>query len=156
MKERVIKRYANRKLYDVKNSRHISLAELAEVVRAGEQIRVTDKLGREDYTARILHQIIIDESRSDEAGTVGALHEWIRTGGRFLDDKVDAWKKNVEAWLNEKSPSYGSLSTRKELDQLRSKVEKLQARLEHILQQSDESSTQKSEPSKRSHNHEQE
>lgn len=139
MNARVIKRYANRKLYDVQSSRHISLAELADLIRSGEQILVTDKHGREDYTTRILHQIILEVSHPGEAGTAGALHEWIRTGGRFLDDKVDSWKKNVEAWLSEKSASSGSLSTRKELDELRDKVELLQERLERVLQQSDES-----------------
>ena len=147
MNERVIKRYANRKLYDVQNSRHVSLTELAGLIRDGEQIRVTDKLGREDYTTRILHQIILDESRPDEAGMIGVLHEWIRTGGRFLDDKVDSWKKNAEAWFNDKSHSSGSLSNRKELDQLRSKVEILQMRLENFLQQSEETSSKTSDKS---------
>ena len=35
---RVIKRYSNRKLYDTKDSRYVTLIQIAEMVRAGEQI----------------------------------------------------------------------------------------------------------------------
>ena len=39
---RVIKRYSNRKLYDTHESRYVTLDQLAELIRQGEEIRVMD------------------------------------------------------------------------------------------------------------------
>jgi polyhydroxyalkanoate synthesis repressor PhaR len=88
MEERWIKRYANRKMYDVENSRYVSLGDLAEIIRSGESIRVTDKSGKEDYTAQVLRQVIMEQSKQSDESTVSALHEWIRMGGSFLDQRV--------------------------------------------------------------------
>ena len=47
---RVIKRYSNRKLYDTKDSRYVTLLEIAEYVRAGEDVQVIDNATKEDKT----------------------------------------------------------------------------------------------------------
>jgi polyhydroxyalkanoate synthesis repressor PhaR len=60
---RVIKRYANRKLYDTLDSRYVTLDQLAELVRAGDDLSVLDNTSKEDLTAVTLAQIIFEEER---------------------------------------------------------------------------------------------
>ncbi|MBK8481578.1 MAG: polyhydroxyalkanoate synthesis regulator DNA-binding domain-containing protein [Proteobacteria bacterium] len=61
--QRVIKRYANRKLYDTLDSRYVTLDQLAEFIRAGEDLSVHDNTTKEDLTAMTLAQIIFEEER---------------------------------------------------------------------------------------------
>jgi len=43
----LIKKYGNRRLYDTAGSRYVNLDDLAELVRAGKEVRVVDaKTGR--------------------------------------------------------------------------------------------------------------
>ena len=48
---RVIKRYSNRKLYDTHESRYVTLDQLAELIRQGEEIRVMDNTTERDLTS---------------------------------------------------------------------------------------------------------
>ena len=41
-RRRVIKRYSNRKLYDTTDSKYVTLLELADLIRAGEEVQVID------------------------------------------------------------------------------------------------------------------
>ncbi len=61
---RVIKRYSNRKLYDTKDSRYVTLLQIAEMVRAGEEVQVIDNNSKEDLTETTLAQIIYEEQKT--------------------------------------------------------------------------------------------
>jgi polyhydroxyalkanoate synthesis repressor PhaR len=61
---RVIKRYSNRKLYDTKDSRYVTLLQIAEMVRAGEEVQIIDNNSKEDLTEVTLAQIIYEEQKS--------------------------------------------------------------------------------------------
>ena len=61
---RVIKRYGNRRLYDGKLSRCVTMEEIAEMVRKGEDVRVVDGDNGEDLTKRVLTQIILEQSNA--------------------------------------------------------------------------------------------
>lgn len=61
---RIIKRYSNRKLYDTKDSRYVTLAQIAELVRAGEDVQVIDNASKEDKTEATLALIISEEVKS--------------------------------------------------------------------------------------------
>lgn len=61
---RVIKRYGNRRLYDGKLSRCVTMEEIAEYVRKGEDVRVFDGDTGEDLTKRVLTQIILEQSNA--------------------------------------------------------------------------------------------
>src|SRR4051812_25135177 len=61
--ERVIKRYGNRKLYDVEARAYVSLEDLATLVRCGETVQVIDQTTGDDITAQTLTQVILDEGR---------------------------------------------------------------------------------------------
>jgi hypothetical protein len=50
---RVIKRYANRKLYDTRSSRYVTLPQIAELVRGGEDVQIIDNRTKENLTAQL-------------------------------------------------------------------------------------------------------
>ncbi|MBX3204628.1 MAG: polyhydroxyalkanoate synthesis regulator DNA-binding domain-containing protein [Labilithrix sp.] len=60
---RVIKRYSNRKLYDTKDSRYVTLLQIAEMVRGGEEVQIIDNNTKEDLTEVTLAQIIYEEQK---------------------------------------------------------------------------------------------
>ena len=60
---RTIKRYANRKLYDTRDSRYVTLDHIAAMVRAGDDVRVVDNTTRADLTTATLAQIIFEEEK---------------------------------------------------------------------------------------------
>ncbi len=61
--ERVIKKYANRRLYDAAESRHVTLDDLRKLIVQGEKIRIVDDKTGDDLTRSILLQIIADQEQ---------------------------------------------------------------------------------------------
>ena len=61
---RVIKRYSNRKLYDTKDSRYVTLLQIAEMVRSSEEVQIIDNNSKEDLTEITLAQIIYEEQKA--------------------------------------------------------------------------------------------
>lgn len=62
---RVIKRYSNRKLYDTTQSSYVTLDEIAEMVRAGDDVSIIDNKSGEDLTRVTLAQILFEEEKRD-------------------------------------------------------------------------------------------
>ena len=78
--ERVIKRYANRKLYDTSTGAYTTLARLEELVRDGVDVKVIDHETGDDLTQETLGQIADRVARSDrDSGPV--LSSLIRSPG---------------------------------------------------------------------------
>lgn len=65
---RVIKRYSNRKLYDTKDSRYVTLLQIADMVRAGEDVQIIDNASKEDKTDVTLALIISEELKARPRG----------------------------------------------------------------------------------------
>lgn len=65
---RVIKRYSNRKLYDTDKSSYVTLDEIAEMVRNGDDISIIDNKSGEDLTRVTLAQILFEEEKRDRRG----------------------------------------------------------------------------------------
>ena len=61
--ERLIRKYANRRLYDAQDSRHVTLDDLRKLIAAGERIKVVDDKSGEDLTRNILLQIIASQEQ---------------------------------------------------------------------------------------------
>jgi polyhydroxyalkanoate synthesis repressor PhaR len=61
---RIIKRYSNRKLYDTKDSRYVTLLQIAEMVRSGEEVQIINNNTKDDLTEITLAQIIYEEQKS--------------------------------------------------------------------------------------------
>ncbi|MFQ5989703.1 MAG: polyhydroxyalkanoate synthesis regulator DNA-binding domain-containing protein [Candidatus Methylomirabilales bacterium] len=80
----LIKKYSNRKLYDPSRSRYITLEEIADLIRAGKQVKVVDTTSHEDLTAITLAQIILEEERRRKHFIpVSFLHQLIQYGESF-------------------------------------------------------------------------
>ncbi|HRP68088.1 MAG TPA: polyhydroxyalkanoate synthesis regulator DNA-binding domain-containing protein [Turneriella sp.] len=62
---KIIKRYANRRLYDPETSRTITLDEVAQYVRDGLDIKVIDNTNGEDITRKVLGQTFLKLNDSD-------------------------------------------------------------------------------------------
>ena len=56
----IVKKYANRRLYDTSKSAYITLGDLATLVRDGREFRVVDAKSDEDITHSVLTQIIME------------------------------------------------------------------------------------------------
>ena len=84
----LIKKYANRKLYDTRTSRYITLEEIAELVRDGHEIRVVDRDNGRDLTQVTLSQIVLSQEKRGPARLVDAGGDALYEGGQALLDYV--------------------------------------------------------------------
>jgi polyhydroxyalkanoate synthesis repressor PhaR len=83
----VIKKYANRRLYNTGTSTYVTLDDLAHMVKGGEDFLVHDAKTGEDLTRAVLAQIIFDqENRGTNLLPITVLRQLIR----FYDDSVHA------------------------------------------------------------------
>jgi len=89
---KVIKRYTNRKLYDTVESRYVTLDEIAQMIKAGAEVKIIDNRSKEDLTSVTLAQIIFEEEKKRSQMPLGVLREIIRHGGEavagFYQEKV--------------------------------------------------------------------
>ena len=80
--ERIIKKYANRRLYDTAKSAYITLEDVRRLVREGESFRVVDAKTDEDITRGLLLQIILEqEEQGKPIFSREILEQVIRTYG---------------------------------------------------------------------------
>lgn len=138
-KQRVIKRYGNRKLYDTADSRFITLARIKNLIREGETVKIVENSTGSDITSNTLTQIILDEDRRGKASIpVKILHDVIRWGNDVLDTGVDhvlgSFEDIVENRIRRILPVAGS----KDLEQLRIQIKQLEkkiSKLEELTEQ---------------------
>jgi polyhydroxyalkanoate synthesis repressor PhaR len=82
---RVIKRYSNRKLYDTKGSQYVTLLQIADMVRAGEEVQIIDNSTKEDKTEVTLALIISEELKARPRGIpLATLKALIRNRGERI------------------------------------------------------------------------
>lgn len=86
-KERIIKRYQNRKLYDTSQSRYVTLNDIADMIRQGVDVKIVDNASKEDLTSLTLTQIIFEqEKRKKSLLPLPTLKEIIQSGpGQVVD-----------------------------------------------------------------------
>ncbi len=93
-----IKKYANRKMYDMTDKRYISMNELAELIKSGEEVSIVDNRTGEDLTAAIVSQLIGREKKDkDKIVSSKVLMQLLRKGGGTLTDYA---KKYTSLWQN--------------------------------------------------------
>jgi polyhydroxyalkanoate synthesis repressor PhaR len=80
----LIKRYANRKLYNTDTSRYITLKGIAELIETGEDVRVVDNETGEDITSVALSQILVDSERESRSVPKTLLSDLIQRSGDAL------------------------------------------------------------------------
>ena len=87
-KPAVVKKYANRRLYNTASSSYVTLDELSQMVRKGEEFVVFDAKTGEDITRSVLTQIILEEdSKGRNLLPIGFLRHLIG----FYDDSLQTF-----------------------------------------------------------------
>jgi polyhydroxyalkanoate synthesis repressor PhaR len=82
---RIIKRYANRKLYDTEHSRYVTLDQISEMIRNGDEVKIVDNKTKEDLTTVTLAQIIFEEEKKQRSFLpLSAMRNIIQSGGEWF------------------------------------------------------------------------
>jgi len=99
----IIKKYANRRLYNTETSSYITLEQLAAMTREGREFKVVDAKTEEDITHNVLTQIIMEEeSRGQTMLPVSFLRQLISMYGdsmqsmvpSYLEASMDSFRRN--------------------------------------------------------------
>lgn len=103
MTERVIKKYANRRLYDATASRHVTLDDIHKLIVQGEQIKVIDDKSGEDITRSVLLQIVADQEHFGRPIlSAQLLHSILRFYGTAMEEFTGQYlEKSVEKLLEQ-------------------------------------------------------
>jgi polyhydroxyalkanoate synthesis repressor PhaR len=98
--ERLIKKYANRRLYDASQSRHVTLDDIREFIVQGEKVRVVEDKTGDDITRLILLQVIAEQEQFGKPILSSqVLESIIRFYGNGLQDFMTRYlEKSVEAF----------------------------------------------------------
>lgn len=75
-----VKRYANRKLYDSDTKQYVTLPNVAQAVRSGQEVKAHDHVTGEDITSRVLAQVIAHEEATSPRVSADVLAKVIREG----------------------------------------------------------------------------
>jgi len=92
----VIKKYANRRLYDTEASAYVTLNQVADMIRSGRQVKVVEAKTEADVTAFILSQIIVEQARDKNVLLPPALlHLIIRYGDNLLEGFFETYLEQM-------------------------------------------------------------
>ncbi len=112
----VIKKYANRRLYNTETSSYVTLDHLCEMVKAGKEFEVHDARTGEDITRSVLTQIIFEEeAKGQSLLPIRFLRQIIRLYGDsmqsfvpgYLDLSMESFTKNQEAMRTRIAEAFG-------------------------------------------------
>ena len=131
---RVIKRYESRKLYDTEESRYISLDDIAQWVREGQEVRVVDNATSADVSSQVLTQIIHDEGKKGTSFLpTDLLHELVRAGERALSNGVEQVQGRVDRLVQKSFDRIGPVRrAREEMSHLRERLGELEKTLSSL------------------------
>ena len=110
--ERLIKKYANRRLYDASQSRHITLDDIRSLIVKGEKIKVVeDKTGHE-ITRHILLQVIAEQEQFGRPIlSTPVLESIIRFYGSSMQGFLASFlEKSIETFLRQQETLQAQLS----------------------------------------------
>ena len=134
---RVIKRYGNRKLYDVQARAYVSLDEIGTLVQGGETVQVVDNETGDDITAQTLTQVILERGkRGTSILPTDLLHSLLRRGEAVLDSGLGTLRHGVEGVVQgslERVSRVLPTPRRDELEQLRAQMAHLEQTLATLL-----------------------
>lgn len=114
----VVKKYANRRLYNTATSSYVTLENLAAMVRSGQDFVVQDAKSGEDITRSVLTQIIFEEEARGESPMlpISFLRRLIRLYGDavqgyvpgYLEMTMHAFERNQEVFRQQMARSFGA------------------------------------------------
>ena len=101
--ERLIKKYANRRLYDASQSRHITLDDIRGLIVKGEKIKVVEDKTGNDITRHILLQVIAEQEQFGRPIlSTKVLEAIIRFYGNSLQGYLASFlERSIEMFLNQ-------------------------------------------------------
>jgi polyhydroxyalkanoate synthesis repressor PhaR len=101
----VFKKYANRRLYNTDKSEYVTLKEVADLVRQGTRVEVIDAKTKEDVTAFILTQIVLEAAKQDNTLLpVPILHMIIQYGDNLLGEFFSKYfQKSIQNYVDYKA-----------------------------------------------------
>jgi len=99
-----LKKYANRRLYDMEKSAYVTLNQVADLIRQGRRVEVVDAKSKEDVTASILTQIILEEAKNKNILLpVPVLHLIIQYGDNVLGEFFEKYlQQMIQTYLAHK------------------------------------------------------
>ncbi len=112
----IIKKYANRRLYNTKTSSYVTLDHLCEMVREGVDFEVRDARTGDDITRSVLTQIIFEEeAKGQNLLPIRFLRQLIRLYGDslqsfvpgYLDLSMESFSKNQESMKHRVAEALG-------------------------------------------------
>lgn len=115
-KPTVIKKYANRRLYDTGRSSYVTLDDLCIMVKEGRDFVVYDAKSGDDLTRSVLTQIIVDqESKGNNMLPTNFLRQFIGFYGdnlqnlvpSYLEQSFEAFTKNQEQFREQVGKTLG-------------------------------------------------
>jgi polyhydroxyalkanoate synthesis repressor PhaR len=109
---RIIKRYANRKLYDTEHSRYVTLDQISEMIRNGDDVKIVDNKTKEDLTTVTLAQIIFEEEKKQRSFLpLAAMRNIIQSGGEWFAEAQRRVQSILPGKRKEDPTDDASLST---------------------------------------------
>lgn len=121
----IIKKYANRRLYDTSASAYVTLEHLSELTRQGKEFMVQDAKTGEDLTRAVLAQIIFEqENKKEGVLPVSFLRQLIQFYGdnfqtmlpAYLELSMKTFGQQQEKWREYMSSALGSEDKAKAFD----------------------------------------
>ena len=110
--ERLIKKYANRRLYDASQSRHITLDDIRGLIVKGEKLRVVEDKTGHDITRHILLQVIAEQEQFGRPIlSTTVLESIIRFYGNPMQGFLAGFlEKSVETFLHQQESLQAQIS----------------------------------------------
>jgi len=110
---RIIKKYANRRLYDTAESRYIALEDIRRLVLAGVPFKVVDARSGDDITRGVLLQIIVEQEESDQSMlSTRLLEQIILYYGTSLQAFVRTYlEKSMESFISQQQTLQDHMET---------------------------------------------
>jgi polyhydroxyalkanoate synthesis repressor PhaR len=114
----VIKKYANRRLYNTSTSSYVTLDDLSHMVKAGREFLVYDAKSGDDITRAVLTQIIVEEEQKGQnLLPIGFLRQLISLYGdsmqwmvpRYLDQAMSAFALNQDQMRKSLQQTFGGI-----------------------------------------------
>lgn len=95
MKMKTIRKYKNRKLYDVQESCYVNFSELSEIIKAGETIQVVTVPNGDDVTETVLLSVIADNEKRIAKSKAG------QTNVEFLTEVIRSQTGTLSGYFQE-------------------------------------------------------
>ncbi len=138
----LIKKYANRKLYDTRTSRYITLEGISELVRDGHEIKVVDRSSGQDLTQVTLSQIVLSREKRGPGEAIQesgqTLLDYVRRTLNVPSDlrhQMEKGRENLEERADEtieRALKRLRIPTHSDIDRINARLDRISAQLQKI------------------------